>query len=120
MGNYIYGFIPLKSLIGNQTEKAHITAYAVKSVVEDIKSEVATNEAETDEVATNEVATNEVATNEVATNEVATNEVATNEVATNEEKSIHPSIHPYLLEYSTGVSNHMIINNNIYKYTKPN
>ena len=95
MGNYIYGFIPLKSLIGNQTEKAHITAYAVKSVVEDIKSEVATNEAETDEV-------------------------ATNEVATNEEKSIHPSIHPYLLEYSTGVSNHMIINNNIYKYTKPN
>jgi hypothetical protein len=71
-------------------------------------------------VATNEVATNEVATNEVATNEVATNEVATNEVATNEEKSIHPSIHPYLLEYSTGVSNHMIINNNIYKYTKPN
>jgi hypothetical protein len=93
MGNYIYGFIPLKSLIGNQTEKAHITAHAVKSVVEDIKSEVATNE----------VATNEVATNEVATNEVATNEVATNEVATNEEKSIHPSIHPYLLEYGTGV-----------------
>ena len=30
------------------------------------------------------------------------------------------SIHPYLLEYGTGVSNHMIINNNVYKYTKPN
>ena len=106
MGNYIYGYITPKSTNdapkstndapkstngmpkstnGNQTATIHIDVHAVKSIVEDIKSDVTTNEVTIAE-------------------------------ANIDEKSIHP----YLLEYGTGIHNHMIINNNVYKYETPN
>ena len=61
----------------------------------------------------------------VADTKTVVNDIKNNDIKSEAPKSEAPEseaklIHPYLIEYGTSTTKHMIINNNIYTYTKTN
>jgi len=95
MGNYIYGHITPTRTSSNQS------VADTKTVVNDIKNNDIKSEAPKSEAPKSEAPESEAPKSEAPESEAKL-------------------IHPYLIEYGTSTTKHMIINNNIYTYTKTN